>query len=512
MPDARLISALAQELDAVLSGGKIDKVTQPARDLVLLTVRIKGESKTLLLSASPAFARVHITEQPYEKLPEPPMFCMLLRKHLTGAVIEKVEQLNQDKLICLSLNYSDEYGRAFREKLYSEMIPGKINIVLVDEEGMIIDCIHRREYEPDLYRRVFPGMVYHLPRRPGTFQCCMPEQETDRNIVPETDPVPARPEFVSPDYPSLSAWLDDYYSEREKQDLYRRRTKELRTSLASARKRIEKKLNVQRVELKRTEGRDEARRNADLITSNIYRIKKGDSCLRCEDFYAEGCPEVILPLDPMKTPQENAARLYKEYNKLKTAEEYLVGLIDRAEQQLDYIASASDELERAKSNADIEGIREELTASGIIRSRTGRCSSGQRDKKDKNNRNGKTLKKGPALPYLKAETPEGLDILIGRNNLQNDELTFKVARKTDLWFHVKDFHGSHVILRTLGSQPSETDLMTAARMAAVNSQAAEHMSSPGGIPVDYTLVRYVHKPAGALPGKVIYTNQTTIFV
>ena len=543
MPDHSLYAALAEELNIALSGGKIDKVIQPSRELVLLTVRVCGESRQLLLSASPAFARVHITETRFEKLPEPPMFCMLLRKHLTGAVIEKIEQMNNDRILCLSLNYADEYGRAFREKLYSEMIPGKINIVLVDEEGLIIDCIYRREYEPDLYRRVFPGMVYHLPRQPENYNARTPvaEQNELRNgentsakeLSAKAADTNDKRRFTGDGYASLSAFLDDYYSEREKQDLLRRRTKELRASLTSARKRIERKLEAQRLELKRSEGREEARRNADLITANIYRIRKGDTRLICEDFYREGCPETTVLLDPLKTPQENAARLYKQYSKLKTAEEYLTDLIDKAEQQLDYISSAMDELERACSNADIEGIREELTESGIIRSRTGRGMKERvsGEKKNKNSRNGseknrgstkpgknakagagcKKSAKGAKLSFERTETRDGLEILVGRNNLQNDELTFHTARKTDLWFHVKNYHGSHVVLRTLGSAPSEEDILQAARMAAANSQAAALCSS-GRIEVDYTLIRNVHKPAGALPGKVIYTDQTTLIV
>ena len=480
MLDGNFVSALADELDRALAGGRIDRVQQPSKEILILNVRSRGKCERLLMSVSPSFARIHITESDYECLPEPPMFCMLLRKHVTGAVIEKIEQMNGDRIVCLSLSYSDEYGRAYKERLYLEMIPGRINIILVDAEGMIIDCIHRREYEPDMYRRVFPGMVYHLPRKSENFV---------QNVKSSDGTV------LSNEFPTLSSFLDAYYSERERQELYRRRTKELRASLNSARKRIEKKLANQRIELEKSRGREESKRRADLITANMYRIEKGDSEFVCEDFYQEGSPEVRIRIDPLKSPQQNAAKLYREYSKLKTAEEYLTGLIDRAQQQLEYIDSAMDELSRADSNADIEGIREELSLSGIIRARAGKNSSGK-DKK----------RRSPALPFIKYETPDGLDVLVGRNNLQNDELTFRIARKSDLWFHVRNFHGSHVILRTLGSAPTEKDIAFAAEIAVRHSQAS------GGASVDYTEIRHVRKPSGSLPGKVVYTDQRTLAV
>lgn len=477
MLELRFVSAVAEELNSRLSGGKIDSVRQPSKEIVILNIRSRGSNERLLLSASPSFARVHITTHEYESLSEPPMFCMLLRKHIQGAVITSVTQPVNDRVILFYLDYSDEYGRAFKEKLYIEMIPGKMNIILVDEAGIIIDCIYRREYEPDMYRRVFPGMIYHLPKQPDSF-------------IPVST---AR--YDGGEYETLSAFLDDYYYEKEKQDIYRRRTKELRTSLNSARKRISKKLSVQAQELEKSAGRETVRRKADLITANIYRIRKGDRKLVCEDFYEDGCPQTEIELDPLKQPQENASRYYKEYNRLKTAEEYLSDLIAKGKEQLDYIDSVIDELDRADSNADIEGIREELIQSGVIKIRRGK--------------NAKKQKKRQGNPdYIRFETPDGLEVFAGRNNLQNDELTFSSARKKDIWFHVKDYHGSHVILKTLGSQPTERDIMYAANVAVRYSQA----KSSQNVRVDYTEVGNVRKSHGSLPGRVNYVGQHTVTV
>ena len=491
-----LVSALAEELNITLSGGKVDKVTQPSGELLILTIRGKKGTNRLLLSASSAYARIHITTAEYENPQEPPMFCMLLRKHLLGTVIQTIEQPVNDRIVRISLSGADDLGRKSAKKLFIEMIPGKINIILVDSEGIIIDCIHRRDYEPDMYRRVFPGMIYRLPQQGSGFIPANTSKSVEKEL------------FVSENYPSVSAFLDDYYSEKEKRDLIRRKTKELRTSLISARKRIEKKAAIQKTELLAAADREKIRHEADLITANIYRIKNGSSVLVCEDFYSEGSPECEISLDPFKSPQVNAAVRYKEYNKLKSAEEYLVGLIDKAEQQLDYIDSALYELQYVSSSAEIDGVREELAQSGIIRSRFSKNPS-QRNisSKPKN-----AAKKRTMLDYIHITTKNGLEILAGKNNLQNDELTFRIASKSDLWFHVKNYHGSHVILRTLGAKPEPEDIQKAAETAVLYSQASaiKTEGSGGKVPVDYTEIRFVKKRTGAYPGNVNYSNQTTI--
>ena len=291
MINASFVTCLCEELNRELSGGRIDKIQQPARDVVLLTVRTSGENRRLLLSASPGKARIHLTALTYENPSEPPLFCVLLRKHLTGALINSFEQPGLDRLIVIRLTCFDDLGRETQEQLVVEMIPGKTNIVLVGPDGLIVDCAYRRDYDADLYRRLAPGMIYRLPPQPENFT-----------------PPSGSEGFSSPDFATLSAFLDSYYSAREKEEVYRRRSKELRTSLSSAEKRIRKKLGAQRIELQNTAGREEFRRRADLIIANIWHLKRGEDSLICEDYFDPSAPTVTVPLDPLLTPQANAAR------------------------------------------------------------------------------------------------------------------------------------------------------------------------------------------------------------
>ena len=221
----------------------------------------------------------------------------------------------------------------------------------------------------------------------------------------------------------------------------------------------------------------------------MYRLKKGDRELCCEDYYQPDCPEVKIPLDPLKTPQQNAAALYKEYNKLKAAEEHLTVLIDQGEKQLDYLNSVLEELARAETEKDISDIRRELVETGYIKK-----AKGAKPERIK------------ALAPLRFVSDDGLEILIGRSNTQNDELTTKLARRTDYWLHTQKVHGSHVIIRCDGLEPPERTLEQAASLAVYYSQGRDG----GKVPVDYTMVRFVRKPSGALPGKVIYTDYKTI--
>ena len=259
--------------------------------------------------------------------------------------------------------------------------------------------------------------------------------------------------------------------------------------MKTARDRQARKLAGQREELKRTEKREEVRKRAELVTANIYRLKKGDRELRCEDYYEPDCPEIVIALDPLKSPQQNAAALYKEYNKLKGAKEHLTVLVEQGERQLDYLNSVLDELERAETEKDLSDIRRELTETGFLR-------------KSKNTKPDRSKAQAP----LRFVSSEGLEILVGRSNTQNDELTCKIARRTDYWFHSQKVHGSHVILRCDGLEPDEKSIREAAAVAAWYSQGRE----AGKVLVDYTMVRFVRKPSGALPGKLIYTDYRSI--
>ena len=556
--DAICLSALTAELREKLDGAKIDKVQQPERDMLILSLRGRSGNFRLLLAAGAGNARVHITGESMENPAEPPMFCMLLRKHLVGARIASLEQPDHERMLALELDTRDEMGDLSRKKLVVEMIGRSANVILVGADGRIIDCMRRMDFAGDAERRLLPGMIYRLPPKQNktdffssdseirraliagadrempvdkwlldsfsglsplicremAFRCggsfdTLPEQLDalhDTVIAGDFTPymlldgdkprdfsfMPTRQygdSMKGESFDSFSALLDAFYARRDRAERQRRRSHELSRSIKTLRDRLVRKLAGQTEELQRTTGRDEIRKNAELITANMYRLKKGDRELLCEDYYQPECPEVKIPLDPLKTPQQNAAAMYKEYNKLKAAEEHLTVLIDQGEKQLDYLNSVLEELSRAETEKDISDIRRELMETGYMKKARG--AKPERIK---------------AQAPLRFVSDDGLEILIGRSNTQNDELTTKLARRTDYWLHTQKVHGSHVIVRCDGLEPPERTLEQAASLAVYYSQGRDS----GKVPVDYTMVRFVRKPSGAMPGKVIYTDYKTL--
>ena len=556
--DAVCIHALAAELQESLAGGRIDKVQQPERDLLLLSLRAGGKNLRLLLAAGSGNARVHVTEASYENPAEAPMFCMLLRKHLVGARIVSVTHPDWERMLILELDARDELGVSSRKQLVAELIGRSANLILVGEDGRILDCIRRADFGGDALRRMLPGMIYRLPpkqektpffetepeclrelaqdadrdvpidqwlldsfsglspllcrelaaRCGGTYETLPEQMEALQETVAAGEYVPTlltrdgKPqdfsflpisqygrESVNEAFDSFSALLDAFYTRRDQAELRRRRSHELLKSIRTARDRLAKKLGLQKEELRRTEDREEVRRMAELVTANLYRMQKGERVLQCQNYYEEDCPEISIPLDPLKTPQQNAAALFKEYNKLKGARLHLTELVAKGEQQLDYLNSVLAELEQAETERDLADIRRELTETGYLKKAKAREK--ERSK--------------PQAP-LRFVTDDGFEVLVGRSNVQNDELTTKIARRTDWWLHTQKVHGSHVILRCEGLEPSALALEQAAALAATYSQGRDG----GKIPVDCTMVRNVRKPSGAMPGKVIYTEYQTL--
>ena len=556
--DAVTVSALAKEMSERLEGGRIDKVQQPERDMLLLSLRAKGENLRLVIAAGTGNARAGITRGSFENPAEPPMFCMLMRKHLVGARILSVTQPEYERLLIFTLDTHDELGVQSEKKLAVELIGRSANAVLIGADGRIIDCMRRMDFAGDALRRMLPGMIYRLPpkQEKPVFFALDPEQR--RALIASADktvpvdkwlmdsfsalsPLICRelayrcnndyvnlpdacdalceavaagelaPWLISIDgkpkdfsfmaisqygpaaqlerYDSFSEMLDAFYTRRDRAEQQRRRSHDLTKTVRTLRDRQQRKLAVQHEELRRTEGREDIRHQAELVTANIYRLRRGDRSLDCEDYYDPACPIVHIELDPLKTPQQNAAALYKEYNKLKAAEQHLTVLTREGERQLDYLNSVLDELERAETDRDLSDIRRELTETGYIRARKG----------------GKAERVKPQSP-MKFVSDDGLEILAGRSNAQNDELTLKLARRTDYWLHTQRVHGSHVIIRCEGEEPPPRTLEQAAGIAAYYSQAR----GAGKVQVDYTMVRNVRKPSGALPGKVIYTDHKTL--
>ncbi|MEG1632463.1 MAG: NFACT family protein [Oscillospiraceae bacterium] len=555
--DAVCLKALIAELSPALVGARIDKVQQPEGDLLLLSLYTSEGNRRLLLSVASGGARLHFTQQRPENPDAPPMFCMLLRKHLVGARINAVTQPGYERIVFLDLFCRDEFGEESSKRIAVELMGRAANVILIDSDGRIIDCLRRLDFGEEAYRRLLPGMLYKLPQEQGrpcfyetdaaerrrlwaASDAAVPTEKRlmsvfsglaplisreivyragcDENLPAAMDalwdtvaarefsPVLVNAEGASPDfsfmrinqygasaqsevYSDFSSLLDAFYAGRDRAERMRRASSETMKNVRTLRDRQARKLAQQREELKASADRDALRRRGDLVTANLWRIKKGDRALVCEDYYADGSPECSIPLDPMKSPQQNAAAAYKDYKRAATAEKHLTSLIAEGEKQLDYLESVVDALSRAENERDVAEIRRELTETGVIRPR-------------KNVKPQKIKPRGP----MRFKSSSGVEILVGRSNVQNDELTLKTARRTDLWLHTKTVHGSHVIVRLNGEEPDETTITEAASLAAWFSQAR----GGGRTAVDYTQVRFVKKPSGALPGMVIYTDQTTV--
>ena len=563
--DAICLQAVAGELRPQLLGLRVDKVQQPARDQVVLLFR----GKRLLLNAGAGAPRLQLTEILRDNPAEPPMFCMLLRKHLSGARVAGLTQPPLERLVKIEFDASDELGRAGRRTLVLEAMGRRSNLILLDGEGRVIDSLRRVDADMSAARQVLPGLFYQPPASTGrlpfleeteagfaarfaaaaaekTLDAFLLDQyfglsplmarelafqaagDVDARVFQMGGPGPlwraledfqnrVREERFTPvcllrdgkpldfacvpvgqyggaaecvAYPSFSALLDTFYEAREKQERARQRGADLLRAASTARDRLRRKLALQEKEYAATQDRDKLRVQGDLITANLYRMERGQARLECENYYEAGAPTSI-PLDPLLTPQQNAAKYYKRYAKAKTAEKYLREQMDLARRDLEYLESVLAEIAQAETEADYLDIRAELREAGFLK-KQGR---------------GKKEKSRPAAPWEFC-TSSGLRVLAGRNNRQNDKLTLKDADRRDLWLHTQKIHGSHVILRCAGRTPSEEDIAEAAMVAAWFSQARES----GNVPVDYTEVRNVKKPAGGRPGMVIYTTCRTVNV
>ncbi len=556
--DAVVIHAIKEELEKELIGARIDKVQMPERDVLLLSVRGNMGNRKLLLSANTGSARIQFTENVYENPSEPPMFCMLMRKHLVGARIQSITQPDFDRLLVLDLSVRDEMGILTEKKLVMELMGRASNIILVDDKGNIIDCIRRADFGENAMRRLLPGMIYRrpLPQEKTPFFAADDEQRTEigRRCALSANPEKSIMEFFSglsplisrelvyrchgqteflpeamdalkesvvksefepvilmregnpfdfsymrisqygetmelAEYSSFSELLDAFFSQKDHAESMRRKSRDLLHKTKSARDRTQRKLNARRQEMEKADDREQIRKEADLITANIYKLKKGMASFSCEDFYEPDCPERVILLDPLKTPQQNAAQKYKEYNKLKNAREHLTKLIEENTAQLDYLNSVMDEIERAESERDLAEIRRELITTGYLRTK-------------KNARKEKVRAQGP----LSFQSDDGFRILVGRNNAMNDDLSIRKARRTDYWLHTKSVHGSHVIIVCDDQTPPARTVEQAAAIAAYYSQAR----AGGKTPVDFTMVRNLKKPSGAMPGFVIYHVYETI--
>ena len=571
--DALCLSGVVHELQNALSGAKIDKIYQPGRDEVVLALRAPAGNVKLLLSDNPSHPRAHLTQISRENPDKPPMFCMLLRKHLAGARLLELVQPPMERVVDLRLEALDELGDRVERRLVLEAMGRHSNLILLDGEGRIMDCLRRVDSDMSARRQVLPGLFYRLPPAqekldPSSLDraalesalAAAPEESqadkwlldtfgglsplicrelafraggaTDARLhqmgeggrsrlldelegllrsVQENSFTPVMlekeghpsdftfqpisqygPAVSCVPFPSFSALLDRFYEQRENQERVRQRGQDLIRSVTNARDRAARKIGLQEQELAATRDRERLRQFGDIITSNLHAMEKGMSRLTAADFYDPECPQIHIPLDPLLTPQQNAAKYYKEYNKAKTAESILTLQLEKGRRDLDYLNSVLEAIALAEGERDLQEIRQELTDTGYLRR-----PSKARDR-------GKRVASKP----MEFRSSSGLRISVGKNNTQNDLLTTKQAFKSDLWFHTQKIHGSHVILWTEGGQPDLTSIQEAAQLAAWFSQGRES----GKVAVDYTPVKYVKKPGGARPGMVVYTTYETAYV
>ena len=560
--DAICLQGVVGELAPQLTGSRIEKIQQPARDQIILLLR---GSRRLFLNAGANQPRIHLTEQLRDNPSQPPMFCMLLRKHLSGGIIESVRQEPLERVVTLTVLASDEMGERSRFTLVWEGMPRRANLILCDRDGRIIDCLRRVDLEAEQDRQVLPGLFYRLPTRQDkrsplsvteeefaallgraapdapldgwlldTFTAISPlvareltvracgstdahvsqgnalwdvfshwQRAVNENTFTPTlikrngsladftyGPVTQYGTYAETEvYDSFSHLLDDFYEKREQAERVKQKGRDLLKTATTARDRVRRKLAAQEKEMAACLDRDHLRICGELITANLYRMERGQSRLTAQNYYDENCADVDIPLDVRLSPQENAARYFKQYAKAKTAEKYLTAQLQRGREELQYLESVLQELAQAESEQDFNDIRTELTDGGYLRGRGKKQPGFQRASKPREFR-----------------SSAGLRILVGRNNRQNDRLTTKDADKRDVWLHTQKIHGSHVILCTGGAEPDEQSLMEAASLAAYFSQAQGSTK----VPVDYTPVKFVKKPAGAKPGMVVYTTYQTM--
>lgn len=568
--DGIVLRALTAEF-AALVGGRINKIYQPTEHEVVLQLRAQTGNVRLLLSANPTYPRIHAVQSSFPNPAEPPMFCMLLRKHCEGGIIERVEQSGMERILHIDVRNRDELGDLSVKRIIVELMGRHSNIILTDPAaGIVLDGIHHITPAISSYRVVMPGSVYVLPpeqnktdplrvgrerfldavsaaasaepsdpesllvrsfsglsplvareivhraRRRAGDSGAAPEHDREAlwaafdevirpvaagRFAPNTVEAPNGKTYFSVvelshidgerrTFPSASACLEAYYGDKAERDTVRQRTSDLLKFLQNERGKNVKKLEKLAETLEEARGADRYRILGELLNASLHLAQRGDSRIEVTNYYDEEQKPIAIELDTQLTPSENAQRYFKKYTKMKNSLEAVKGQIEAAGEEIRYLETLLAQLGNA-GLADIAEIREELIEQGYIRDRSKKTAK----------------KKKPDRPAIACYvSSEGVPIYVGKNNLQNEYVTNRLAQSSDTWLHTKDIPGSHVIIRA--AEFGEATLHEAAQLAAYYSQARVSSS----VPVDYTLIRHVRKPSGAKPGFVIYDHQRTLFV
>lgn len=561
--DATFFRGVLAEIAETALGARVEKIHQPTRDTIIILLRCETGRKRLLIAANPAAPRLHFTQSNPENPDQPPMFCMLLRKHLMGGRLADISQLPMERAAVFTFDCTDEMGDAVQKKLVVELMGRTTNVYLLSPEGRILDCLRRIGLDDSARRQALPGLYYQAPapmekadpltvssadilailQSPGAdklqnrlmdaFGGLSPlvcreialsaagdvdARLEDSSLEPLSKKVYAFFEtYVRHPAPylaagkayafcpilqygdlapcekaeSFQALLDGYHIQKDLADLMRQKGQGVRKTVSNLADRTRRKLSLQAKELEATKERERLRQLGDIVTANLHAIAKGQLRLTAVDFYDPDMKEIDIPLSPTLSPQQNAAKFYKDYTRAKNAEKELTRQIELGQGELRYLESVLEELERAETEGELEEIREELTACGYLRRDRGK----------------KKMRKAASKP-MRFLSSDGYPIYVGRNNRQNDELTTKLARKDDLWLHVQKLHGCHVIIPCAGVTPPDDTITQAAQLAALYSQGRQGQN----VAVDITPVKFVKKPAGSKPGMVVYYQYRTVYV
>lgn len=553
--DGTVLRAVITELEEKLKSGRITKIYQPYKTELMFTIRAQGENHQLLISANPSFARIHLTDEKPENPSNPPMFCMLLRKHLEGGIIESIEQLEMERIVSMTIKGRNELGDISYKQLKIEIMGRHSNIVLVDEKDQILDSVKHLSPNINSYRTILPGHEYKLPPEQhkldplhvdhdtflkkidfnagkldkqilSNFSGISPQIANEilfraklanrdsltnaffevidqiryENFLPQITKTQNKQYFsiielthlkgTRNSFDSVSKMLHHYFFGKAERDRVHQQANDLEQYIKNVYDKNKKKLKKLEKTLEQANDCDHLKKCGELLTAFLHQIKKGDKKVEVVDFYDEDEKTISIQLDPQKSPSGNAQGYFKKYNKAKNSISIVTEQIEKTEEEIRYFEQIIQQMDSA-SPKDVAEIREELVEGGYIRNR---------QKK-------KLKKKKNETPQLERYTSTtGIEILVGKNNIQNEYLTNRLARRDEIWLHTKDIPGSHVVIRS-ATYDNET-LKQAATLAAHFSKAKLSSS----VPVDYTLIKHVKKPNGAKPGYVIYDNQTTIYV
>lgn len=575
--DGIFIAALTDDLKQKLIGGKIDKIHQPEPDGLMIHMRCARERYKLYITVNHSLPFMTLTEDKFENPLSPPMFCMLLRKHIGSGTILDIKQRSQERVVTFEIEARNELGELVQYNLIIEIMGKHSNIILTTaKDDKIIDSINRVSMYQSRIRQILPGLTFdYLPSNKhnlltlnkdqlmreiserldqnkdpevfkflyttyegfspnlardmiykanldlksrisqlipqeidalyqvldqikdmianGTFSpCTIQEKETGKYI----DLLPLKPALYNvEDYEIIDNdiihVINDYYKKKDVVNRFLQKSQSMRKLVSQRIEKGKNKLGNLKSDLLFAENADDYKIKGELLLANLYQIEKGMNAITVDNYYATPSEKLELKLDIRLSPTDNAQKFFKKYNKLKTAQIEVVKQIEETENEVAYLEQVLSNLENTTDNSNLEEIREELAEAGILKAK----------------RQNKRQKKKTSKPHH-YRSAEGFDIYVGKNNLQNDQLTLKIASKSDTWLHTKDIPGSHVIIKAEGKEIPDDTLLLAAKLAALHSKGKDSAQ----VPVDYALVKHVSKPSGAKPGMVIYIKNHTVYV